>query len=150
MNKILPPIRFHDQGPTVANLQEALIFITEKRHLTPGNISLAQWQQTLQPERATQTFDTSTRRLFLALLTDLAIPDVDFVNESTAGRLNSLLDDLGAFSTGPNPSLSLGSQGSNVAELHNNLRQLGYTISVAESAAQLFGESTRRAVASFQ
>ena len=150
MDKIIPPIRFHDQGPTVANLQEALLFITEKRHLTPGNNSLAQWQQTLQSESAAQTFGTSTRRLFLALLTDLTIPEADFVNEPTAGRLNSLLDDLGAFSTGTDASLSLGSQGSNVAELHNNLRQLGYTVSLPESAAQLFGESTRRAVASFQ
>jgi hypothetical protein len=46
MKKISPPIRPQDHGPAVANLQEALLFIVEKRQLTSNNLSLAQWKQT--------------------------------------------------------------------------------------------------------
>ena len=150
METIVPPIRPQDQGPAVGNLHEALLFIIEKRQLTPSNVSLAQWKEVVAGEMATQSFGERTKRLFAAVIADLHLPHADFVNEAIAARLNALLDELGAFPSPSPASLSLGAQGPNVAELQNNLRQLGYTISLPESAARLFGESTRRAVASFQ
>src|SRR5262249_5032247 len=114
------------------------------------------WQQRLTLERDTQTFGLSTQQLFDALLLDLHIPANRFVNEAVVGRLNAILEDLGAFRPSPPaPSggifpLGLGARGPKVAELHSSLRQLGYAISPSESAAKLFGDTTLRAVASFQ
>jgi peptidoglycan hydrolase-like protein with peptidoglycan-binding domain len=166
MNKIIPPIQPGQQGPAVLNLQEAMLFIIEKRQLTPNNLSLAEWKQTVSGEMASQSFSERTKRLLAAVIAEVHLPTADFVNDAIAGRLNALLDQLGAFPTpapptpapptpspvppGPTASLSLGSQGPPVAELHTSLRLLGYTISLPESAAKLFGETTRRAVASFQ
>src|SRR5215471_9197964 len=45
MEKIVPPIQIQDHGSAVANFQEALLFIIEKRQLTPNNLSLAEWKQ---------------------------------------------------------------------------------------------------------
>jgi peptidoglycan hydrolase-like protein with peptidoglycan-binding domain len=154
MNRIIPPIRFQDQGPAVANLQEALLFIVEKRQLTPGNLTLAQWQQNTASERAVQSFGPSTRRLFAGVLTALSLPNADYVDEPTAERLNQILETLGAFLPSlPPPSdgfpLTLGSRGPNVADLQRNLQQLGYSISLRESAAELFGDTTLRAVGTF-
>ena len=153
MNQIIPPIRSQDQGPAVANLQEALLFIIEKRQLTPGNLTLAQWQQNTAPETAVQSFGPNTRRLFAGVLTALSLPNADFVNEPTAARLNHILETLGAFLPSPPPSdgfpLTLGARGPNVANLQKNLQQLGYSISVRESAAESFGDTTLRAVGTF-
>lgn len=156
MNKIIPPIRLQDQGPAVANLQEALLFIVEKHQLTPSNLTLAQWQQAVQSERVAQSFGEGTRRLFVGLLTDLHLPSADFVNEPIAERLNQVLETLGAFVPSPPlPSddvfpLTLSARGTKVAELHASLRQLGYSISLRESIAKLFSDTTHRAVGTFQ
>jgi peptidoglycan hydrolase-like protein with peptidoglycan-binding domain len=154
MNKIIPPIRLQDQGPAVANFQEALLFIVEKRQLTPGNLTLAQWRQNTASEMAAQSFGPNTRRLFAGVLTALSLPNADFVDEPTAARLNQILETLGAFPPPlPPPSdgfpLTLGTRGPNVADLQKNLQQLGYLISVRESAAELFGDTTLRAVGTF-
>jgi len=71
MNKIIPPIQLGQQGAAVANLQEALLFIVEKRRLTPNNLSLAEWQQAVSGEMAALAFGERTKRLFAAILTDL-------------------------------------------------------------------------------
>lgn len=115
MERIIHPIRPQDQGPAVLNLQEALLFIVEKRQLTPSKLTQAQWQEALQPERTAQSFGQVTRRLFVGLLADLSIPTADFVTEPTAERLNQILESLGAFTLSPPPSdscfpLTLGSQ----------------------------------------
>jgi hypothetical protein len=54
MNKIIFPIQPSQQGPAVANLQEALLFIVVKRQLTANNLSLAQWKQAVAAEMAVQ------------------------------------------------------------------------------------------------
>jgi hypothetical protein len=97
MNEIIPPIRPHDHSPAVTNLEEALLFIVEKRHLGPAGLSLARWQQDLSTETATQSFGTGTSRLLASLRTELHLPDGEFVNEETAEALNQQLAELGAF-----------------------------------------------------
>jgi ABC toxin N-terminal region/Neuraminidase-like domain len=103
MERIIPPIRPQDQGPAVANFQEALLFIVGKRHLSPQGLSLTQWRQTISSEMAAQSFGEGTKRLFAGVLQALHLPTSDFVNEAIAERLNSLLEELGAFS-GPGSS----------------------------------------------
>ena len=74
MNKIVAPIRPQDQGSAVANLQEALLFIIEKRQLTPNNLSLAQWKEAISDEMDRQIFGRRTKELFDSLLPLLRIP----------------------------------------------------------------------------
>src|SRR6266542_5087907 len=100
MERIVPPIRPQDHGPAVSNFQQAMLFIVEKRQLTPQGLSLAQWQQTISSEMAARSFGDRTRRLFVGLLADLHLPSADFVNEQTTEGLNDILDGLGAFSPG--------------------------------------------------
>ncbi len=153
MNKIIPPIQQGQQGPSVANFQSAMLFIVDKRQLSPGGMSLTQWRRRLTRDMAAQTFGGPTRQLFDALLSDLRIPADGFVNQTIAERLNVILEELGALTPSPadeDGRLSLGARGPDVAQLQGRLRQLGHTISLTESAAKLFGETTHRAVANFQ
>jgi len=156
MERIIPPIRLQDRGPSIANFQQAMLFIVEKSQFNPGGTSLAQWQQRLVEDMSTQSFGSPTKLLFDALLSDLHIPADGFVDEIVAERLNTLLEELGAFSPPTLQTLedtfplTLGARGPKVAELHASLRQLGYMISLSDSAAKLFGDTTHRAVTSFQ
>jgi peptidoglycan hydrolase-like protein with peptidoglycan-binding domain len=156
MDKIIRPIRAQDHGALVANLQGALLFIVRKRGLTPAGLSLDRWQQELSTELATQSFGTGTSRLLLGLLTSLNLPRAEFVDEPTAQALNRILDGLGAFSPDvPSESdsvfpLSLGIRGSRVAQLHNNLRKLGYEIPQSELDSNLFDVGTQSAVRQVQ
>ncbi|MGH9753197.1 MAG: hypothetical protein ACREA2_10475, partial [Blastocatellia bacterium] len=97
MEKIIPSIQQGQQGPSVANFQSAMLCIIEKRQLSPGGASLAQWRRRLSREIATQTFGASTKKLFDALLSDMGIRAAKSVNQTLAKRLNSLLEELGAF-----------------------------------------------------
>src|SRR5438128_676508 len=97
MKRIISPIRPQDQGPVVANLQEALLFIVEKRQLSPLGASLTQWREGLSAEIAAQSFGERTRHLFAGVLTNLDLPATEFVHEAIAESFNHLLDELGAF-----------------------------------------------------
>src|SRR5438552_203206 len=115
MNPIIPPIRFGDQGPAVANLQQALFLIVQRRQLSPGGLPLPRWQQALSTEVAGQTFGNNTQRLLLLLLSALQIPPPAApapgappvpgvtVDEPTARALNQVLQNLNAFEGGGSP-----------------------------------------------
>jgi hypothetical protein len=76
----------------------ALLFIVEKRQLSPLGGSLPEWQHSLSAEIAAQSFGKLTRRLFAGVLTDLDLPVTKFVDETIAESLNHLLEELRAFS----------------------------------------------------
>ena len=86
MNKIVAPIRPQDQGSAVANLQEALLFIIEKRQLTPNNLSLAQWKEAISDEVDRQIFGRRTKELFDAFYPCSVFP---FPNRSHCPWLNT-------------------------------------------------------------
>jgi hypothetical protein len=56
MDKIIAPIRPQDVGPAVANLQQAMLLIVEKRQLAPASHTLASWREALTAEINTQQF----------------------------------------------------------------------------------------------
>jgi hypothetical protein len=97
MNRIIPPIQPRDQSPAVANLQEAMVFIVEKRALNPAGLSLARWRQELSTEVTEQSFGAGTSRLLAGLRADLHLIGGDSIDEQTAEALNQQLADLGAF-----------------------------------------------------
>src|SRR6266566_8398296 len=103
MDKIVAPIRTQDKGPAVANLQQAMLFIIEKRQLTPANRTLASWKDSLSGEIANQLFGQGTLQLLLGLLPALHLPGADFITGPVADALNKILDDLGAFTPPPTP-----------------------------------------------
>src|SRR5260370_23197065 len=123
MDKIVAPIRPQDKGPAVVNLQQAMLFIVEKRQLTPANRSLASWKDSLSGELANQLFGQGTLQLLLALLPALHFPGADFVTPPVADALNNVLQDLGAFTPPPPPIYAL--QGSLVFD--NGLPASGIT-----------------------
>ena len=103
MDKIEAPIRPQDKGPAVVNLQQAMLFIVEKRQLTPANRTLASWKDSLSGEIANQLFGQGTLQLLLALLPALHLPGANFVTPDVADALNKVLQDLGAFAPVPPP-----------------------------------------------
>jgi hypothetical protein len=98
MDRIIPPIHPQDHTAAVANLQKAMLFIVEKRQLSPAGLSVDRWRQDLSPELG--AFGTGTTRLLAGLRSDLHLPDGDFVNEQTAEAPSQQLADLGAFQEG--------------------------------------------------
>jgi hypothetical protein len=103
MDKIVAPIKAQDKGSAVANLQQAMLFIVEKRQLTPANRTLASWKDSVSGEIANQFFGQRTLQLLLALLPALHLPGADFITGPVADALNNVLQDLGAF-TPPSPT----------------------------------------------
>jgi len=97
MDKIIAPIKPQDKGPAVANLQQAMLFIVEKRELSPANHSLAEWQQALAADLDQQSFGQQTLQLLLALLPALHVPSAEFVTPPVADALNKVLQELVAF-----------------------------------------------------
>jgi len=97
MDKIVAPINAQDKGPAVANLQQAMLFIVEKKQFSPADQSLDQWKQVMSDELAQQLFGQRTLQLLLALLPALHLPAEELVTPQVAVALNYILQDLGAF-----------------------------------------------------
>lgn len=101
MDKIVAPINAQDKGQPVANLQQAMLFIVEKKQFSPADQSLDQWKQVMSDELAQQLFGQRTLQLLLALLPALHLPAVELVTPQVAVALNYILQDLGAFAPVP-------------------------------------------------
>jgi hypothetical protein len=74
MDRIVAPIKAQDRGSAVANLQQAMLLIVEKRQLSPANRTLAEWRQALATDSAQQLFGQQTLQLLLALQPALVLP----------------------------------------------------------------------------
>jgi hypothetical protein len=103
MDKIVAPINVQDRGPAVANLQQAMLFIVEKKQFSPANHSFDQWKQVMSDELAQQVFGQRTLQLLLAVLPALHLPGAEFVTPAVADALNNVLAELGAFVPPPPP-----------------------------------------------
>ena len=103
MDKIVAPINAWDKGPAVANLQQAMLFIVEKKQFSPADQSLDQWKQVMSDELAQQLFGQRTLQLLLALLPALHLPAEELVTPQVAVALNYILQDLGGFAPVPPP-----------------------------------------------
>ena len=103
MDKIVAPINPQDKGSAVANLQQAMLFIVEKKQFNPADQSLDQWKQVMSDELAQQLFGQRTLQLLLALLPALHLPAEELVTPQVAVALNYILQDLGGFAPVPPP-----------------------------------------------
>jgi hypothetical protein len=73
MHKIVAPIKAQDKGPAVVNLQHAMLFIVQKKQLSPADHSLDRWKQVISGELAQQLFAEHTLRPLLASIQPLHI-----------------------------------------------------------------------------
>src|SRR6516162_7942845 len=104
MDKIVAPINPQDKGSAVANLQQAMLFIVEKKQFNPADQSLDQWKQVMSDELAQQLFGQRTLQLLLALLPALHLPAEELVTPQVAVALNYILQDLGGLAPVPSPT----------------------------------------------
>jgi hypothetical protein len=102
MEHIVPPVRPQDEGPAAANLQQALLFVTEQHQLKPNGATAEWWRQALSAEVAARAFGERTGLLFYHVLVALHLPPTEYVDAPTAERLNAILEELGAFAA-PEP-----------------------------------------------
>ena len=97
MQRIAPPIRTHDRGDAVGNLQQALVFLVRARREPVGGMDADGWQRALDTEMHEATFGGRTLGLLNELQRVLQMPVSEIIDEEQARRLNQELERLGAF-----------------------------------------------------
>lgn len=98
MNKIISSLRSRMQGPTVADLQDGLQLLLDRGMLLADDEGLRRdLSAALRNERAEQTFGGATGKLVGRFQVERHLQASGAVDEPTAGALNSLLEELGAF-----------------------------------------------------
>lgn len=104
MNKIIFPLKRRMQGPTVADLQDALKLLLDRGALLASDEAARQeLSKALQRERAEQTFGGATTKLVGRFQEERRQQPTGEVDEATAKALNALLTELGAFDREPAP-----------------------------------------------
>ncbi len=108
MNRITFPLRSRTRGQKVADLQEAILFLLERRrdlfapppppptHVPPPP-DWATIEARLRREREKQYYGTTTKQLVAALQRNRNLQSTGEVDQPTAEALNALLEELGAF-----------------------------------------------------
>lgn len=96
MNKITFPLEAGRQGPEVADLQDALFLLLERRAVLPDDeAARRELSENLQRERATQTYRDVTARLVILFQRERQLGRSGNVDEPTANALNAFLRELG-------------------------------------------------------
>jgi hypothetical protein len=98
MNKIIAPLRLQMQGPTVADLQDALQWLLDRRIIFANDES-SRWNlsEALKRERVEQTYGADTSRLVGLFQESRRLQPTGEVDEATTIALNGVLEELGAF-----------------------------------------------------
>jgi hypothetical protein len=98
MQPISAPIQVTDQGPHVANLQDALRFFVERGKLDIPDPARGRILEALARERARELYgDGGTQLLVKGFQAQYHLPVTGEVDDATAAALNKLLKELGAF-----------------------------------------------------
>jgi hypothetical protein len=104
MNPITPPIQPNDQGPAVADLQDALLVLVDRKVIQaltapnrPTAEELAGLAEKVRQERAQARFADATRQLvrYFQIQQHLGDQLAGVVESKTAAALNAALDSLG-------------------------------------------------------
>jgi hypothetical protein len=108
MRAVTAPLQPGQQGPDVADLQEALALFIER-----GSIQLSDGERTeilkqLDDEREAQRYGRATRHLVRLFRVAFRSDDHDFVDDATAAAMNTVLRELGALGE-PQPLVVSGS-----------------------------------------
>lgn len=100
MNKIIFPLKRGMQGPAVADLQAALQLLIDRGIiLRDDEGARRELSVALRPEREGQTYGSATRKLVGIFQEERRLQPSGEVDERTAGALNRLLQEIGAFDT---------------------------------------------------
>src|SRR6267154_5834490 len=104
MNPITPPIQPNDQGPAVADLQDALLILVDRKVIQaltapnrPTAEELAGLAEKVRQERTQSRFADATRQLvrYFQIQQHLGDQLAGVVESKTAAALNAALDSLG-------------------------------------------------------
>src|SRR5262245_17272585 len=100
MNKITFPLNPRMQGPTVADLQDALQeCLSRGALLANDDAARRELSAALQRERAAQTYGESTGKLISNFQRERRLQSSGEVDEPTASALNALLREWGLLDT---------------------------------------------------
>jgi peptidoglycan hydrolase-like protein with peptidoglycan-binding domain len=95
---ISAPIKVNDQGPHVANLQDALRFLVERGKLDIPDPARGRILEALAREQARKLYgDVGTQLLVKVFQAQYQHPVTGEIDDETAAALNKLLQELGAF-----------------------------------------------------
>lgn len=105
MNKVNFPLKNGDKGPAVADLQDGLRFLVEKGQLLATGDPMLRKRilDQLTKERSDQVYGDTTCNLVTIFQEDHQIAASGDVDQKTAGLMNALLEELGAFSEPVSP-----------------------------------------------
>jgi peptidoglycan hydrolase-like protein with peptidoglycan-binding domain len=97
MQTIQPPINPNSPQATIANLQDALLFLLQKGILQISDADRQAFIERLRPEREAQKYGSTTRKLVAVFQEPHHIQPTGEVDESTAKAMNTHLLDLGGL-----------------------------------------------------
>ena len=104
MNRITAGLQSGSQGAEVANLQDGLLLLLDRRVLDLPDADADQLAGGLKRERRTSTFSDVTAKVIGLFRERRGLPPADaLVDEATAKALNTALAELGAFDPDPRP-----------------------------------------------
>ena len=154
MKSIEAPIKLHDRGEAVVNLQGALLFLLEKDRLRLSDDE----RRELLIDREAQVYRDGTSRAVMAFREQFQLKPSGIVDKLTANALNKALSttipEVRSFETPPIGTaprlLSLNSRGEDVRALQQALLKAGFALPEQERQEQLFGVGTREAVLTLQ
>lgn len=109
MNRIIPPLKRQMTGANVADLQDALQLLLNRRALLADNQTAArELARLLSRERTTQTFGTATGELVSHFQREQRLQVSSEVDEATANALNALLKEVDPSDPRPRPHVVSG------------------------------------------
>jgi peptidoglycan hydrolase-like protein with peptidoglycan-binding domain len=103
MNRIIP-LKLSDQGPAVANLQDGLLLLLDKRVIQLSDADRKVTEGRLRVERTKSKYGQATRKLVGQFQEQHQLEPLGDVDKPTAKALNAALEELGALGETPPPS----------------------------------------------
>ncbi|MDP9316865.1 MAG: neuraminidase-like domain-containing protein [Chloroflexota bacterium] len=97
MKLVVAPLFPDQQGPDVANLQDALRLFVERARIPISDAERLEVMDRLSEERAAAFYGEVTRRLVVLFRVAFGLNDLDVVDEPTAAAMNAQLRELGAL-----------------------------------------------------
>ena len=101
MKPITPPLRIGDEGPEVANLQEALVLLINRQVIQVDPATRQELLQMLADDRQARQYRDGTAKLVDIFQHQHHLHTTAEVDPLTADALNAALKDLGASDTPP-------------------------------------------------
>lgn len=170
MNRVIFPLKLRMSGPSVSDLQAVLQLLLDRAViLSDAESARKKLMTALQKDQKGKVYGATTKKLVALFQDSRSLPSTGAVDEATATALNRFLDQIEAPQEPASSSQTDGRlswrvlrltdpvmTGADVAELHEQLTQLGepyrslIQADIGPDSRHQFGDATKQAVTRLQ